>query len=165
MVPSRGRSPRPLRRAVVFAALFVTLLSTPAAAQSSIGFTGGASIDPEQVYGGVFWQSPDIAGRFRVRPGIDGGFGSGLRLATINIDFVYLLPLGPGPWKFVTGGGPTIALTRLSNDPFELGTDVTAGGSYLFGFAHDNGFFTDFRVGGGNVPALKMGVGWSVKIQ
>ena len=28
----------------------------------------------------------------------------------------------------------------------------------------DNGFFTDIRVGGGNVPALKFGVGWVVKL-
>lgn len=162
MVPSSGRF---RGRAWLLAALLITILSSPALAQSSIGFTGGASIDPEQVYGGVFWQSPDIAGRFRVRPGLDGGFGDGLRLATINIDFVYLFPLGAGPWNFVTGGGPAIVLTRLADDRFDFGTEVNAGGSYLFGFAHDNGFFTDIRVGGGNVPALKLGVGWSVKLQ
>ena len=161
MVPSSGRS---ISREAVIAVFLVATLSAPALAQSSIGFTGGGSIDPEQGYVGVFWQSPDIAGTFRVRSGIDGGFGSGLRLATINVDFVYLLPLGPGPWKFVTGGGPAIVLTRLADDRFDLGTEVSAGGSYLFGFANDNGFFAEFRVGGGRVPALKMGVGWSVKI-
>lgn len=162
MVPSSGRLPS---RTALAATLVVTLLSSPALAQSSVGFTGGTSIDPEQVYAGVFWQSADIGGRFRVRPGLDGGFGNDLRLATINIDFIYLFPLGTGPWKFVTGGGPAIVLTRLADDRFDLGTEVSAGGSYLFGFAHDNGFFTDIRVGGGNVPALKLGVGWSVKLQ
>ena len=29
-------------------------------------------------------QSPDLGGRFSIRPGIDGGFGDGLRLGTIN---------------------------------------------------------------------------------
>ncbi|MEZ5284285.1 MAG: hypothetical protein R2712_05630 [Vicinamibacterales bacterium] len=161
MVPFSGRS---LGRAVALAALLGAGWAVPAHAQSSIGFSGGASVDPEQVYAGVFWQSADIAGRFRLRPGIEGGFGSGLRLATINVDFVYLFPLGNTPWKFLTGGGPSVVLTKLSDDRFDLGTDVGAGGSYLIGFAHDNGFFTDIRIGGGNVPGLKFGAGWSVRI-
>lgn len=163
MVLPSGRS---TARLAILAGILLAGVSSPALAQSSIGFTGGASIDPEQVYAGVFWQSPDIGGRFRLRPGLDGGFGNGLRLATINFDFVYLVPLGQGPWKFVTGGGPTVALTRLSDDEFaDLGTEVSGGGSYLFGFAHDNGFFTEFRLGGGNVPSLKIGAGWAVKLQ
>ena len=64
------------------------------AAQSSIGFSGGASIDPTQIYAGVYWESPDIGGRFRLRPGIDGGFGDDLRLGTINIDLIAKFPLG-----------------------------------------------------------------------
>ena len=32
--------------------------------------------------------------------------------------------------------------------------------------ASDNGFFAEFRVGGGSyVPQLKMGVGWAVEIK
>jgi hypothetical protein len=151
-------------RTVVLAAAMVIWLSPGAFAQSSIGFTGGGSIDPEQGYVGVFYQTPDIGGRFRLRTGLDGGFGEGLRLGTVNIDFVYLLPLGSGPWKFLTGGGPTIVLTRLADFP-DAGTEVTAGGSWLLGFAHDNGFFSEFRLGGGNVPALKMGVGWALKLR
>jgi hypothetical protein len=148
------------------ATLALTALAAEARAQSAVGFTGGASVDPEQAYAGVFWQSPDIGGTFRMRPGIDGGFGSGLRLATINVDFVYLLPLGPGPWKFMIGGGPAVVLTRLSDDVFDLGTRVSAGGSYVFGFTHANGFLGEFRIGGGGgVPALKMGVGWAIALQ
>jgi hypothetical protein len=162
MVPSSGRS---MAGAALLAAALLAGMSSPARAQSSIGFTGGGSIDPEQGYVGVFWESPDLGGRFRLRSGIDGGFGSGLRLAAINVDFIYRVPLGQGPWNFVTGGGPTILLTSLSNDEFDLGTEVSAGGSYLFGFAHNSGFFTEFRIGGGNVPALKFGAGWAIKIQ
>jgi hypothetical protein len=162
MVLGSGRIP--VRTGVV-AAILVACLSSPALAQSSIGFAGGGSIDPEQGYVGVFWESPDIGGAFRIRPGIDGGFGSDLRLGTINLDFIYRLSLGGLPWKFVTGGGPAVVLIRLADDSFDYGTEVTAGGSYLFGFAHDSGFFTEFRIGGGNVPALKFGAGWALKIQ
>jgi hypothetical protein len=144
---------------------FATVFAASAAAQSSIGFSGGASIDPEQVYAGVAWESPDIGGRFRVRPGIDGGFGDGLRLANINIDFVVKFPLGTSAWSLIQGGGPVISIATLSGFD-DAPRELHAGGSYLFGFAHQNGFFGEFRVGGGGfVPQLKMGVGWAVELK
>ena len=152
-------------RAVVLASLVFWALSSDARAQPAVGFTGGASIDPEQAYVGVFWQSPAIGGNFHIRPGLDGGFGDHLRLGTINIDFIYTISIGQSPWKFVTGGGPAVVLIHYSDEFDDTGTEVTAGGSYVFGFAHESGFFTEFRVGGGNVPSLKIGAGWVLKIQ
>jgi hypothetical protein len=158
MVPFSGQR-------CAIALILATLFASSAAAQASISFSGGASIDPEQVYAGVAWQSPDIGGRFRVRPGIDGGFGDGLRLANINIDFVVKIPLGTSAWSLIQGGGPVISIatpTGFDNADREL----NAGGSYLLGFAHQNGFFGEFRVGGGGfVPQLKMGVGFSVELK
>ena len=155
-------------RHTVFAALAFVLLSSPAHAQtvslqstqSQVGFQAGASIDPEQFFVGVFWQSPPIASRFHVRPGVDGGFGNDLRVATINIDFIARFPLGGSGWSLIQGGGPAIVLTKFEG--FE-GTDTSAGGSYILGFAHDAGFFGEFRIGGGNVPALKMSAGWGIR--
>jgi hypothetical protein len=144
---------------------FVVCGAPAASAQSSIKFTGGASIDPEQAYAGVAWESPDIGGRFRIRPGIDGGFGDGLRLANINIDLIAKFPLGTSAWSLIQGGGPTISVTTFSEFD-DASPELHAGGSYLFGFQHDNGFFAEFRIGGGSfVPQLKMGVGWAVEIK
>ena len=162
MVSFRGQ------RAVIaslFCAVILGVSARTAAAQSSINFNGGASIDPAQVYAGVSWESPDIGGRFRLRPGIDGGFGDGLQLATINIDLITKFQLGTTPWSLIQGGGPIIAISRVTG--FETAPrEVHAGGSYLFGFQHDNGFFAEFRVGGGgSVPQLKIGAGWSVEIK
>lgn len=153
------------RLATLFCAVFLLAGTQGAAAQSSINFNGGASIDPTQVYAGVSWESPDIGGRFRLRPGIDGGFGDGLRLGTINIDLITKFPLGTSGWSLIQGGGPIISISKLTG--FEdAPREVHAGGSYLFGFQHDNGFFAEFRVGGGGfVPQLKMGVGWAVEIK
>ena len=128
--------------------------------QSSVGFQGGVSIDPEQAFAGVFWETPQIGGRFSLRPGVDGGFGSDLRLATINIDFIARFPIGNSGWSFVQGGGPTIVITKIPDLDV---TDTSAGGSYIIGFAHDGGFFGEFRIGGGSVPNLKMGAGWAVR--
>lgn len=130
---------------------------------SQIGFTGGLSIDPEQGFVGVFWRSPEIANRFHLRPGIDGGFGSDLRLATINLDFIARFPLGASGWYLVQGGGPTVVVARL-NTPRGVPSarDVSAGGSYVLGFAHDNGVLAEFRIGGGGgVPSLKIGAGFA----
>jgi hypothetical protein len=147
-------------------AVLTGLTSNSASAQSSINFTGGASIDPEQVYAGVSWESPDIGGRFRIRPGIDGGFGDGLRLGTINLDLIVKFPLGTSGWTLVQGGGPVISIAKYTGEFEDLPRELHAGGSYLFGFQHDNGFFTEFRVGGGGfVPQLKLGVGWSVQLK
>jgi hypothetical protein len=130
--------------------------------ESQIGFTGGLSIDPEQGFVGVFWRSPEIGGRFHIRPGIEGGFGDNLRLATINIDFIARFPIGASGWDFIQGGGPAIVITQL--DAFgQRFRDVGAGGSYVIGFAHDTGFLGEFRIGGGGgVPSLKLTAGYAL---
>jgi hypothetical protein len=152
--------------ALVVAACFLAWRAPDAAAQSSISFSGGASIDPTQAYVGTAWESPDIGGRFRIRPGIDGGFGDGIRLGTINLDLVVKFGLGRSSWSLIQGGGPVITVSKFTGDRADASMELHAGGSYLFGFAHDNGFFTEFRVGGGShVPQLKMGVGWAVEIK
>lgn len=149
--------------AALFGVLFFGLSSRGASAQSSINFNGGYSIDPEQFYAGVSWESPDIGGRFRLRPGIDGGFGDGLRLGNVNIDLIVKFPLGTSGWSLIQGGGPVISVSKF--DDFD-DRELHAGGSYLFGFQKDNGFFAEFRVGGGGyVPSLKMGVGFAVEIK
>src|ERR1044071_2958214 len=108
-------------RSGLAAALFV-LVSSVAQAQTvslqptpkaMVGFQGGASIDPEQVYVGVFWQTPPIANRFHFQPGVDGGFGNDLRLATINLDFIAKFPLGTSGWELIQGGGPVIVITKF----------------------------------------------------
>jgi len=152
--------------AASIAVCFLGIVAKPASAQSSISFSGGASIDPTQVYAGVAWESPDIGGRFRLRPGIDGGFGDGIRLGTINLDLIVKFPLGTSAWSLIQGGGPTITVSKFTGEFEDAPRELHAGGSYLFGFQHTNGFFTEFRVGGGSfVPQLKLGVGWAVEMK
>jgi hypothetical protein len=140
------------------ALVLLLVLATPAGAQPSVGFQAGGSIDPEQFFAGVFWQSQELAGRVAIRPGLDGGFGNDLRIATINVDFVFYFPLGGSGWSLVQGGGPTVVITRFGDQ-----TDVGGGGSYIIGFAQEKGFFTEMRVGSGPVPGLKFGAGWRVE--
>jgi hypothetical protein len=124
----------------------------------AVGFQGGGSIDPEQFFAGVYWQSPELGGRIHIRPGLDGGFGNDIRLATINVDFVFYFPLGNSGWSLVQGGGPTVVITRFGES-----TDVGGGGSYVIGFAQQEGFFTEVRIGSGRAPSVKFGAGWAIR--
>ena len=78
---------------------------------------GGVLIDPEQAFVGVFWETPEIGNRFHLRPGIDGGFGGDVNVATINFDFIAKFSLGSSGWKFIQGGGPAIVIAKF--DTFE----------------------------------------------
>lgn len=147
--------------AVLLVTLFGVMVPSEVAAQQAIGFHGGVAVDPEQVFGGVYWQSGDVFGGLRIRPGIDGGTGEGFRIATINVDFVWGLPLGGSGWTLVTGGGPSVVVTRIPEFDFR---DTGAGAHYLFGFGHDSGFFTEIRLGSGKAQQLKLGVGWAITL-
>ena len=62
---------------------------------------------------------------------IDGATGDGYRIGTIGLDFIYGIPLGTSGWTLITGGGPSVVLTRVPEFDFE---DTGVGAHYLFGF-------------------------------
>jgi len=161
-----ARRPRRLAAAVLIAVC--TLLGSvatpvPVWAQAAIGFHGGFAVDssqPEQVFGGVFFQTGDIGRGIRLRPGIDGATGDWLRTATMGVDFVYGYPLNNG-WTLVAGGGPAVVITRIPDLDLR---DTGVGFHSLFGFGHDNGFFAEVRLGSGSAQQLKVGVGWAITL-
>jgi hypothetical protein len=145
-------------------ALLVLLFSASIASAQGVGFVGGGTIDPEGVYAGTFFESPAIGGTIHIRPGVDGSWGQGVRIAAINVDIVHRGQIGP-TWQFYTGGGPTVSILRLSDESVGGGTgnDVTGGFTAMFGFTHSNGFLVEVRYGsaaGG--PSLKFGAGFQV---
>lgn len=164
--PGARDSAREARRSglAVGLALALALVASspsPAAAQPSVGFQGGVAVDPEQVYGGVFWQTGDLARGIRLRPGIDGGIGQGYRIAEISAMFIYGFPLGASGWTLVQGGGPAVVVTRVPDFDYK---DTGVGASYLIGFGHDSGFFVEARLGSGASQRLKFGVGWAIAL-
>jgi len=163
-VPGPGRACRVMTRGPLVAVLALVALAataSPAGAQAAVGFHGGFAADsgqPEQVFGGVFFQSADIGRGIRLRPGIDGATGDWLRTATIGLDFVYGYPLNSG-WTLIAGGGPAVVITRIPDLDYR---DTGVGFHSLFGFGHDNGFFAEVRLGSGRAQQLKVGVGWAI---
>ena len=142
---------------VTFATSAVLLLTTTSAGAQGIGFQGGVSIDPEQPYIGTHYETPELFQNFRFRPGIEGGFSGDFSLATLNIEFLYHISINRS-WSVYQGGGPAVIFLRQNDS-----TSTHAGSFFTFGFAHENGFFTDFKLGTGTSSTLKFGVGYTVR--
>ena len=150
------------RRFIPICACLVALFGCSSVARAQgIGFQGGATIDPNQVFIGTHFETGELMPNFRFRPGLDGGFGGNYSLASINLEFLYAIPLKSG-WALYQGGGPAIVLERTTAG--NLHTTSTHAGTFLtFGFAHENGFFTEFKLGGGHSPNLKFGAGYTIR--
>jgi hypothetical protein len=136
----------------------VLFLVTGRAEAQGIGFQGGVTVDPEQGFVGTHFETGEIFQNFRFRPGIDGAFGGDFSLAVLNFEFLYYIDLGRSGWALYQGGGPGVIFLRRDDR-----TSTHAGTFASFGFAHENGFFTDYKVGGGSAPTLKFTVGYTVR--
>lgn len=150
------------RRFSAIAFLFAAVLSSNSHAHAQgIGFQGGATVEPGQVYGGTHFETGELMPGLRFRPGVDGSTGGGFSLASINVEFLYSIPLKSG-WAIYQGGGPAIVFRRHSIGDFH---DVSthAGTFATLGFAHESGFFTEFKIGGGSSPRLKFGAGYTIR--
>jgi hypothetical protein len=136
----------------------VLLVPLDAGAQG-VGFDGGAAIDPSQLFVGTYIETSLIGGHLRIRPGIDGAFGSDVSAALIDLAFVYEIPFGDrSPWSVFQGTGPTVAIERVNEDRRAHG-----GFMAVFGFAHQNGFFVQFKISGGGGPNVRFGFGYTIR--
>ncbi len=142
---------------ITVASAVVLLLITARADAQGIGFQGGVTVDPEQAFVGTHYETGELFQNFRFRPGIDGSFGGDFSLAVLNIEFLYHIQIGRS-WSVYQGGGPAVVFLRQNDD-----TSTHAGSFFTFGFAHENGFFTDFKLGYGTSPTLKFAVGYTVR--
>jgi len=149
----------PLGRVLFFGAILTAvLLVAPDARAQGVGFQGGGTVDPDQFYVGSHFETPEIAPGLSIRPGIDGGFGDGLKIASITVDVLFKLQIA-STWKLYQGGGPVVHIIRY--DYFDE-TDTTGGVTGVFGFEHQSGFYTEFRAQGGGGPNLKFGIGITI---
>src|SRR5688500_16451449 len=145
------------RIGVSIAAAAVLFAITSRADAQGMGFQGGVTVDPEQAFVGTHFETGEIFQRLRFRPGIDGGFGGDYSTASINVEFLYHIEVGRS-WSLYQGGGPAVVFRRQNDH-----RSTHAGTFITFGFAHENGFFTDFKLGTGAAPTLKFGVGYTVR--
>jgi hypothetical protein len=145
-----------------FTALVLTVAADAFA--QGVGFAGGVAFDPTQGFVGAQFESPPFVDRLHFRAGIDGAFGNGVSEALIDILFLYKFDVGPlSPWSVYQGTGPVIVLQKFTN--LAGNNDVSAHGGFsgVFGVAHRDGFFFEFKVSGGGGPSLRLGVGYMIR--
>ena len=150
----------------LLAATCAILVSSAAFAQG-IGFQAGMTSNPEQVYVGTHVELPLGSDQLVLRPAIDGGFGSGLRVAAIGAEILYRIELGNSAWRLSQGFGPSVYIARFAGGfGGDEATDVSGAWTYAFGVVHEGGFFTEFKGGGSRglaIPTLRIGAGFTIR--
>jgi len=151
----------------LLAAACTPLLDASFAHAQGIGFQGGLTVNPEQVYVGTHIELPLGSDQLVLRPAIDGGFGSGLRVAAIGAELQYRIELGNSGWRLSQGFGPSVYVARFASGfGGEEATDVSSAWTYAFGVVHEGGFFTEFKGGGSRsfaIPMLRIGAGFTIR--
>ena len=143
---------------VTLAVLFA--VTAPASAQKGFGVRGGLSVDPDQGYFGLHYDTGPIVDRLSFRPNVEAGFGSSETLIAFNFEFAYHIRLPKSAWSVYFGAGPAAVLTTVDEGGGNH-TDVGGGFNMLIGLTHRKGFFTELKVGVIDSPSLKIGIGYS----
>ena len=149
------------------AAIGLLLLAPSAAFAQGIGFQGGMTVNPEQIYVGTHLELPLGSDQLVLRPAIDGGFGNDLRVAAIGAEIQYRLELGNSGWRLSQGFGPSVYVARFGTRfEDEDATDVSGAWTYAFGLVNEGGFFVEFKGGGSRglaIPMLRIGAGFTIR--
>ncbi len=140
--------------------VWCAVTGTATAQQKGVGIRGGASIEPDQFYFGVHYDTGPLIEHLSFRPNAEAGFGDNRTLVALNFEFAYKIPLPDRDWSLYVGGGPAAILTRVDRDG-DSNTDAGGGFNILIGFAHYKGLFAEVKVGAIDSPSIKFGVGYS----
>ena len=133
----------------------------PAVASSNIGFRGGLAVNPDEFLVGLHFRIDPIDGKqLFIVPSFEAGFGDATMLA-FNGDLHYVFDLESKLDPYI-GGGVTINWFDDNG-----ASDTQVGGSILGGLLlgqTDMGrMFLEMKVGLGDVPDMKMMVGWNLR--
>lgn len=160
-----------LRRLLLFIALGV-VLAAPARAQAVVGGAGprvGFSTDPDQLVFGGQLIIGEIAPSLTFDPSLEFGFGDDVTTIAANFDMHYHFVVSGSDWRPYAGGGIAVLFYDFDTNAFGVDdTHTEVGGSLILGAgvptAAGNRFFGELKLGLGDVPDLKMLVGWNFRI-
>jgi len=148
-----------MRRGLGVLAILI-MTSATAWAQQGAGIRAGASGSPDQFFFGGHIETAPVADHVTFRPNVEVGVGSGLTLLTVNLEFVYHVPIRHEPWSFYFGGGPAAI---VSSPRGRNGSDVGGGFNVLLGLQARRGLFTELKVGFIDSPEVKVTVGYAFR--
>jgi hypothetical protein len=151
---------RHLFRRTLVGLVLPVALAGPAWAQTSAGLRAGASGSPNQFFLGGHIETGPVADHVTFRPNVEVGVGDGLTVLTINLEFVYHVPIRHHPWSVYVGGGPAAVIVS----PRGRGQSDGGGGfNLLLGLQARRGLFTELKVGFLDSPEVKFTVGYAFR--
>jgi opacity protein-like surface antigen len=159
-----------LKRLLLICAL-AALVPAAALAQSpvvsGIGPRVGFSIDPDQLVFGGQLLIGEIAPDVTFDPSLEIGVGDDITVIAANLDLKYHFSVRGSEWRPYAGAG--IGLNFLSWDsPGRDDSETEVGGNVILGAGaptrSGNRFFTELRFGLGDIPELKIMVGWNFRL-
>lgn len=145
---------------VVFLACGAWGAAAPAEAQSEFGIRAGISGDPDQFFVGGHFETAPLVDRLRFRPNVEVGFGDGITLIAINVEFAYHFRLSTREWDVYAGGGPAANAYQFEARHHRDG-GIEAGFNFLIGVGHRDGLFTELKLGAADSPSVKLAVGYA----
>ncbi|HZN82428.1 MAG TPA: hypothetical protein VFC01_22525 [Mycobacterium sp.] len=160
-----------LKRLLIIGAL-VGFAAAPAHAAAVVGGAGprvGFSIDPDQIVFGGQLIIGEVAPQLTFDPSLEFGFGDHYTVIAANFDLHYHFAIQNSAWRPYAGGGIGLNFIEFdSNDPFVDNSNTEVGGNVVIGAGvptqGGNRFFGEMKFGLGDIPTLKMLVGWNFKI-
>jgi hypothetical protein len=135
--------------------LVLTAVARPVSAQSlSTGVRVGVSAEPDQFYFGGHIETAPLVDRITFRPNIEVGVGNDLTLVALNFDLAYKFR-SKKSWNVYGFGGPALNISSADNN-----TETGGGFSLGVGLEDRKGLFGEIKVGLGDSPEFKFGIGY-----
>ena len=153
-------------RRLLLALSLCALLPAAAAAQlrTGIGPRVGISVDPDQLILGGQAIIGEIAPNVTFDPSLELGFGDDVTTLAANFDLHYHFDIENVTWRPYAGFGADIVFADADGG----GSDTEVGGGIIIGAgaptSSGNRFFGELKFGLGDVPDLKIVVGWNFKM-
>ncbi|HEY3216953.1 MAG TPA: hypothetical protein VGK93_10720 [Candidatus Eisenbacteria bacterium] len=154
---------------LVLGLLGAALAHAEPAVVGGLGPRVGFSTDPDQIVFGGQLIIGEIAPSLTFDPDVEFGFGDDVTVIALNLDLHYHFAIQGSSWRPYVGAGAGINFIEVDvPPPFEDVSDTEVGGNIILGAGvpttAGNRFFGEMKLGLGDIPDLKLLVGWNFKI-
>ena len=150
---------------------FSAVFATAAGAEATVGGIGprvGFSTSPDQIVFGGQAIIGEIAPQITFDPNLEFGFGDHQTVIAANFDMHYHFDIEGTAWRPYAGAGIGLNFIEFDNGPFNNDSNTEVGGNLIMGAGiptqAGNRFFGELKFGLGDIPTLKLLVGWNFKI-
>jgi hypothetical protein len=158
-----------MRRFLGILILLLLPAGAHAAEVSGIGPRIGFSTGPDQLALGGQLEVGEIAPDLDFTPNVELGFGDHTTLIAFNLDLHYKFRVQNSNWSPYLGAGVGVNFLEFDR-PAGLADDseTEVGGNFIIGAQvptqAGRKFFSELKLGLGDIPDLKLLVGWNFKL-